>query len=113
MNIRRKMQLRKNVKRILPAMLSIVLGVNAMFPSFGNTNGSTVEVNYAESNSNTVTLQLEERKPVIEQEPSETNIRYSVEMNYSERYPKSLRIAGNKIRLKRIPLTSVDRKSVV
>jgi len=106
MNIRRKMQLRKNVKRILPAMLSIALSANALFPSFGNTNGSTAEINYAESNSNTVTAQSEGRKPVIEQEPSETDMRYSVYMNYSERYPRNLRIAGNKIRLERIPLTS-------
>ena len=34
------------------------------------------------------------------------SIRYSVEMNYSERYPKKLYIVGNTIRIEKIPLIS-------
>lgn len=106
MNIIRKIQLRKNAKRILSVMFSILLGVNTLFPSFGNTTSSTMEINYSESNSNNVTVQSEERKPIVEQKLSETNIRYSVEMNYSERYPKKLYIVGNTIRIEKVPLIS-------
>ena len=106
MNIMRKIQLRKNTKRILSVMFSILLGINTLFPSFGNTPSATMEINYSESNSNNVTVQSEESKPIVEQKLSETNIRYSVEMNYSERYPKKLYIVGNKIRIEKVPLIS-------
>ena len=101
MSVRKEKSFKKLLKRVTALSFAVLLSAGGLCTSLADT-GPRVEQIRLETN--TTVINEESKATEAKQANYNTNIDYRVEMNSSERYPKSICINGKTLIVEKIPV---------
>ena len=101
MSVRKEKNSMRLLKRVAALSFAFLLSSGSLFTSLADTGP---EVEQIRLETNTTVVNEESKATEAKQANYNTNIDYRVEMNSSERYPKSICIKGKMLTVEKIPV---------
>ena len=104
MSVRKEKNSMRLLKRVAALSFAFLLSAGGLFTSLANTGPGVEQIRLE---TNTTVINEESKSTDAKQAAYDTNIDYRVEMNSSERYPKSICIKGKMLIVEKIPVIPI------
>ena len=104
MNLRKEKKLKRLLKRATALSVTLLLSTGSLFTSVAATGPVVEQISFE---NKTGIISEEPKTTNVSQYSYDTNIDYRIEMNSSERYPKSIYISGKLLGIDKIPVISI------
>lgn len=104
MNLRKEKKLKRLLKRATALSVTLLLSTGSLFTSVAATGPVVEQISFE---NKTGIISEEPKTTNVSQYSYDTNIDYRIEMNSSERYPKSIYIRGKLLGIDKIPVISI------
>jgi len=103
MNSRKEKEPKRLLKRATALSVTLLLSTGSLFTSVAATGPEVEQISFE---NKTGIISEEPKTTNVSQYSYDTNIDYRIEMNSSERYPKSIYISGKLLGIDKIPVIS-------
>ena len=104
MSVRKEKNSIRLLKRVAALSLAFLLSSGSLFTSLADTDPGVEQISLG---TNTTVINEESKSPDAKQAAYDANIDYRIEMNSSERYPKSICIKGKTLIVEKIPVITM------
>ena len=104
MNLRKEKKLKRLLKRATALSVTLLLSAGSLFTSVAATGPVVEQISFE---NKTGIISEEPKTTNVSQYSYDTNIDYRIEMNSSERFPKSIYISGKLLGIDKIPVISI------
>ena len=104
MNSRKEKEPKRLLKRATALSVTLLLSTGSLFTSVAATGPEVEQISFE---NKTGIISEEPKTTNVSQYSYDTNIDYRIEMNSSERYPKSIYISGKLLGIDKIPVISI------
>ena len=104
MNSRKEKEPKRLLKRATALSVTLLLSTGSLFTSVAATGPEVEQISFE---NKTGIISEETKTTNVSQYSYDTNIDYRIEMNSSERYPKSIYISGKLLGIDKIPVISI------
>nr|WP_314609822.1 transglutaminase domain-containing protein [uncultured Lachnoanaerobaculum sp.] len=104
MNLRKEKKLKRLLKRATALSVTLLLSIGSLFTSVAATGPVVEQISFE---NKTGIISEEPKTTNVSQYSYDTNIDYRIEMNSSERFPKSIYISGKLLGIDKIPVISI------
>ena len=104
MNLRKEKKPKRLLKRATALSVTLLLSTESLFTSVAATGPGVEQISFE---NKTGIISEEPKTTNVSQYSYNTNIDYRIEMNSSERYPKSIYISGKLLGIDKIPVISI------
>ena len=104
MNLRKEKKPKRLLKRATALSVTLLLSAGSLFTSVAATGPVVEQISFE---NKTGIISEEPKTTNVSQYSYDTNIDYRIEMNSSERYPKSIYISGKLLGIDKIPVISI------
>ena len=104
MNLRKEKKPKRLLKRATALSVTLLLSAGSLFTSVAATGPVVEQISFE---NKTGIISEEPKTTNLSQYSYDTNIDYRIEMNSSERYPKSIYISGKLLGIDKIPVISI------
>lgn len=104
MNLRKEKKLKRLLKIATALSVTLLLSTGSLFTSVAATGPVVEQISFE---NKTGIISEEPKTTNVSQYSYDTNIDYRIEMNSSERYPKSIYISGKLLGIDKIPVISI------
>ena len=104
MNLRKEKKSKRLLKRATALSVTLLLSAGSLFTSVAATGPVVEQISFE---NKTGIISEEPKTTNVSQYSYDTNIDYRIEMNSSERYPKSICIKGKLLGIDKIPVISI------
>ena len=104
MNLRKEKKSKRLLKRVTALSVTLLLSTGSLFTSVAATGPGVEQISFE---NKTGIISEEPKTTNVSQYSYDTNIDYRIEMNSSERYPKSIYISGKLLGIDKIPVISI------
>ena len=104
MNLRKEKEPKRLLKRATALSVTLLLSTGSLFTSVAATGPVVEQISFE---NKTGIISEEPKTTNVSQYSYDTNIDYRIEMNSSERYPKSIYISGKLLGIDKIPVISI------
>jgi len=104
MNLRKEKKSKRLLKRATALSVTLLLSTESLFTSVAATGPGVEQISFE---NKTGIISEEPKTTNVSQYSYNTNIDYRIEMNSSERYPKSIYISGKLLGIDKIPVISI------
>ena len=104
MNSRKEKEPKRLLKRATALSVTLLLSAGSLFTSVAATGPVVEQISFE---NKTGIISEEPKTTNLSQYSYDTNIDYRIEMNSSERYPKSIYISGKLLGIDKIPVISI------
>ena len=104
MNLRKEKKLKRLLKIATALSVTLLLSTGSLFTSVAATGPEVEQISFE---NKTGIISEETKTTNVSQYSYDTNIDYRIEMNSSERYPKSIYISGKLLGIDKIPVISI------
>ena len=104
MNLRKEKKLKRLLKIATALSVTLLLSTGSLFTSVAATGPVVEQISFE---NKTGIISEEPKTTNVSQYSYDTNIDYRIEMNSSERYPKSIYISGKLLGIDKIPVIAV------
>ena len=104
MNLRKEKKSKRLLKRATALSVTLLLSTGSLFTSVAATGPEVEQISFE---NKTGIISEEPKTTNVSQYSYDTNIDYRIEMNSSERYPKSIYISGKLLGIDKIPVISI------
>ena len=104
MNSRKEKEPKRLLKRATALSVTLLLSTGSLFTSVAATGPRVEQISFE---NKTGIISEEPKTTNVSQYSNDTNIDYRIEMNSSERFPKSIYISGKLLGIDKIPVISI------
>lgn len=104
MNSRKEKEPKRLLKRATALSVTLLLSTGSLFTSVAATGPEVEQISFE---NKTGIISEEPKTTNVSQYSNDTSIDYRIEMNSSERYPKSIYISGKLLGIDKIPVISI------